>query len=119
MEEDLSRATCEDASIDEQKVARVTNTLPQQIGRVAELFKALADETRCKIVCALVNDELCVCEIARVVGSSISNTSHHLRRLKAQRLVKSRKHQRRVLYSLDDAHVASLITQGILHTGHR
>jgi len=85
---------------------------------LAALFRVLGDETRCKIVSALIGRELCVHEITEAVGSSISNVSHHLRLLRAARLVKYRKEQRRVFYSLDDSHVSVLISQGLEHIKH-
>ncbi len=114
----MRRVTCDDQTVDERKVARAASLLPSDITSLAELFKAMGDETRCKIVCALMHEQLCVCEIARVVDSSISNISHHLRKLRAQRLVRSQRQGQRVIYSLDDAHVMTLIGEGIEHTKH-
>lgn len=85
---------------------------------LAELFKAFADETRCKLLYALSVRELCVCDLAEIIGSSQSNVSHHLRYLRASRLVKSRKAGRQVFYSLDDSHVEAVIEQGIEHIRH-
>ncbi len=85
---------------------------------LAALFRVLGDETRCKIVSCLIGRELSVHEILAIAGSSISNISHHLRLLRAARLVKYRKEQKRVFYSLDDEHVSVLISQGLEHVRH-
>ncbi len=85
---------------------------------LAELFGALADPTRVKIVHALLHQELCTCDLAAVVGISESGASQHLRVLRALRLVKSRREGRMVFYSLDDAHIALLMQVGLTHLGH-
>lgn len=76
---------------------------------LSELFRALSDETRTKIVYLLSEQELCVCDIAHLLDASLPAVSHHLRLLKIMRLVKSRKEGKQVFYSLDDGHVLSLI----------
>lgn len=81
--------------------------------RVAELFGALADPTRAKILDALLRQELCTCDLAAVVGISESGTSQHLRVLRALRLVKSRRAGKFIYYSLDDLHTAQLVTVGM------
>jgi len=84
-------------------------------GRLAELFGALADPTRLKIVHSLLQQELCSCDIAASVGTSASATSQHLRILRSLRLVKSRRLGRLVYYSLDDAHISLLVQVGLTH----
>jgi DNA-binding transcriptional ArsR family regulator len=85
---------------------------------LAEVFGALADATRAKIVHALLHQELCTCDIAAVVGISESGVSQHLRLLRALRLVKSRRAGKFVYYSLDDAHITLLMQVGLTHLGH-
>jgi len=85
---------------------------------LAEVFGALADATRAKIVHALLHQELCTCDIAAVVGVSESGVSQHLRLLRSLRLVKSRRAGKFVYYSLDDAHIALLMQVGLTHLGH-
>lgn len=85
---------------------------------LAEVFGALADATRAKIVHALLHQELCTCDIAAVVGISESGVSQHLRLLRALRLVKVRRVGKFVYYSLDDAHIALLLQVGLTHLGH-
>ncbi|NLW43900.1 MAG: winged helix-turn-helix transcriptional regulator [Syntrophomonadaceae bacterium] len=82
---------------------------------LAELFKALGDPTRVKILFALLTRELCVCDLAAVVGMSESAVSHQLRLLRAQKLVKFRREGKNVYYSLDDSHIEELFARGLEH----
>lgn len=83
--------------------------------RLAEIFKALSDPTRIKILYALLQKELCVCDIAAVVDISDSAVSHQLRLLRGQKLVKYRRDGKVLYYSLADDHVVSLFAQGLEH----
>jgi len=85
---------------------------------LAEVFGALADATRAKIVHALLHQELCTCDIAAIVGVTESGVSQHLRLLRSLRLVKSRRAGKFVYYSLDDAHITLLMQVGLTHLGH-
>lgn len=87
--------------------------------QVSEIFKLLGDTTRLKILHALSKRDLCVCDIAAVVNMGQSAVSHQLRLLRSSRLVKYRKEGKMVWYSLDDSHIAALLTQGIEHIQHR
>jgi DNA-binding transcriptional ArsR family regulator len=82
---------------------------------LSDLFKALADPTRVKILRALSFSELCVCDIAAIVNISQSAISHQLRYLRMSRLVRFRKDGKMAYYSLDDDHVRKLIDQGLEH----
>ncbi|HWR30095.1 MAG TPA: metalloregulator ArsR/SmtB family transcription factor [Negativicutes bacterium] len=86
--------------------------------RVAETFKVLGDTTRVKILQALSKRELCVCDIAAVIGMGQSAVSHQLRTLRNSRLVKYRREGTTVWYSLDDEHIAGLLARGIEHVEH-
>lgn len=83
---------------------------------MAETFKVLGDQTRLKIVLALSKQELCVLDIASVLGMSESAISHQLRLLKSLRLVKQRKEGKLVFYSLDDEHIEDLIKVASRHS---
>ena len=87
-------------------------------GTLADLFGAVADPTRAKIVHILRHQELCSCDVAAVAGVTKSGASQHLRLLRALRLVKTRRAGRLVYYSLDDEHVAMLLRIGLAHLGH-
>jgi DNA-binding transcriptional ArsR family regulator len=80
-----------------------------EVSGLSELFRAMSDETRTKILYLLSEQELCVCDIADLLSVSLPAVSHHLRLLKIMRLVRSRKTGKQVFYSLDDDHVLSLI----------
>ncbi len=83
---------------------------------VAKIFKALSDDTRIKIAYALsIESELCVCDVANIIGSSNATASHHLRLLRNLGLAKYRKEGKLVYYSLDDAHVKQLIKVAFEH----
>jgi len=82
---------------------------------LAELFKALGDYTRVRILSALSISELCVCALAEVLDMSQSAISHQLRLLRAAKLVRYRKEGKNVFYTLDDDHVRNLLAQGLEH----
>lgn len=114
----MEQDCCEIFRSDPEKVARVRESLAGAAGGV-ELFKALADETRLKIVCALLQEELCTCDLAVVLGVSPPAVSHHLRLLRSARLVKVRRQGKSVFYSLDDAHVRHLVEEAAHHNQER
>ena len=82
---------------------------------LAELFKIFGDSTRVKILYALLQNELCVCDIASLLDVTQSAVSHQLRVLKASKLVKFRREGKVVFYSLADDHVMSILSQGMEH----
>lgn len=86
--------------------------------RLAELFSALGDPTRVRILSALSTGELCVSDVAAALEMTHSAISHQLRLLRQLRLVKRRRAGQTVYYSLDDEHVSSLFQQGIDHMRH-
>jgi len=109
--------TCEIYCYDEEKVNRIQGELEKEdIDSVAQLFKALADENRAKIAYSLCQDgELCVCDIANIIGSSVATASHHLRTLHKQGVVKYRREGKLAFYSLDDDHIKQLIVIALAH----
>lgn len=86
---------------------------------LADLFAALGDPTRLRIVAALAANELCVCDLAATVGQSESAVSHHLRLLRSLGLVRARRDGRRVYYAPADGHVAVLYGEALDHVAHR
>lgn len=97
--------------IEAQKVADTRERLldDQIYANLVETFSALSDSNRAKIIYSLIGQELCVCDIASVVGISDSAVSQHLRILRALRLVKQRKDGRMMYYSLNDDHIKTLL----------
>ena len=90
-------------------------TDPTIVQALADTFRLLGDPTRVRIVDALSEGELCVCDIAAHIGISESAVSHQLRLMRSQRLVRGRREGRCVYYTLDDQHVLSLFQQGLRH----
>ncbi len=94
----------------------LTAIAKENLASVALLFKALADNNRFKIAYALCQcDELCVCDLAHILGASVATTSHHLRTLHKQAILKIRKDGKMSFYSLDDEHIRELILTAITH----
>ena len=114
-ENDVER--CGFLFVHEAVVEQVLKQMPadEKLYDLAELFKVFGDSTRIKILYALFEAELCVCDIAQLLGLTQSAVSHQLRVLKAGRLVKPRKDGKTVFYSLADDHVRTLIAQGMEH----
>ena len=109
--------TCEIYCYDEEKVNRIQGDLLKvDISSVAKMLKAIADENRAKITYALCQEEeLCVCDIANIIGITVANASHHLRTLHKQGLVKFRKEGKLAFYSLDDEHVKQIMLIALAH----
>ena len=114
-ENDIER--CGFLCVHESTVEQVLRELPddETLYDLAEVFKVFGDSTRIKILYALFEAELCVCDIAQLLGLTQSAVSHQLRVLKASRLVKPRREGKTVFYSLDDEHVRKIIAQGMEH----
>jgi len=86
--------------------------------KVAQLFKALSDPTRVRLISLLAEHELCVHSIVKALGMTQSAISHQLSTLRMLRLVRSRKEGKHVYYTLDDTHIANLFRQGLAHIRH-
>lgn len=112
---DIEKCNCE--VIHEDVVNTVKNKMPDEgnLCDLSELFKVFGDSTRIKILWALDESEMCVCDIAYLLNMTQSAISHQLRVLKEARLVKNRKEGKIVYYSLDDEHVKQIFDQGITH----
>jgi len=110
-------ACCDYMHIHEDIVKKVQNEMPEEevLYDLAELFKVFGDSTRIRILYALFESEMCVCDIAQLLGMSQSAISHQLRILKGSKLVKYRREGKTVFYSLADGHVRTIINQGLEH----
>jgi DNA-binding transcriptional ArsR family regulator len=91
---------------------------PSVIDRLSESFKALADPTRIRILHNLSRRELCVCDLAEILGMTQSAVSHQLRYLKALRIVKNRRDGNTIYYTCDDPHIIGLIQMALDHVIH-
>ena len=108
---------CEEEHVHDGAVEKVRAQLPpdEQLYDLAELFKIFGDSTRVKILYALLESELCVCDIAKLMQVTQSAVSHQLRVLKNSKLVRSRREGKTVYYSLADDHVIHILAQGMEH----
>lgn len=108
---------CAASIVDDAAVARVTSRLPddREAKRTSDIFSALADPTRLRILQSLSFEELCVCDIAAVADVSQSAASHQLRLLRDRDLVAYRREGKRAVYRLTDEHVRDLLAQGLAH----
>ena len=99
------------------KINKVKSLEPKadEYQKLSNMFKLFSDETRLKIICSLLKEELCVCDISAVVSMGQSAVSHQLRILRNARLVRCRKDGKNTLYSLNDYHVLNILKQGIEH----
>ena len=113
----MSDEFCSCELVHETIIEGVRQKMPQEekLYDLAELFKVFGDTTRVKIISALFEAELCVCDIAELLTMSPSAISHQLRVLRQARLVKHRKEGKVVFYSLDDEHIKQIFNQGLEH----
>ena len=113
--------TCEVKFVHEDRVRSARKAIhpDETLLTLKETFQVLSDPTRLKIVMALGKEELCVCDIAALLGVTDSAISHQLRLLKHLRLLKYRKEGKMVYYSLDDEHIENLIRVAIQHTAEK
>ncbi len=117
MSERMEIESCGFLCVHEHVVARVQREMPgdADLLRLADLFKVFGDGTRIRILYVLFEAEVCVCDLARLLGMTQSAVSHQLRILKQAQLIKSRRDGKTVFYSLADDHVATLLKQGMEH----
>ena len=117
MEDRYNVECCDFIHAPEGNVEQVRLSLPGEdtLYDLTELFRIFADSTRVRILYVLFESEMCVCDIAALLGMTQSAISHQLRALKNARLVKSRRDGKTVFYSLADEHVKTILDQGIEH----
>lgn len=117
MRNDSNMDTCQEPCNHPTIIEKVKQTMPgeREQEHLAQLFKVLGDHTRVRILNALHRSELCVCDLTAILGMNQSAVSHQLRVLRAARIVRSRKQGKNVLYSLDDLHIAELLSTGFEH----
>jgi len=117
MEKDTKMVYCDCETIHEDILNEVRENMPEDgyLYELADLFKIFADSTRVKILWALEQSEMCVCDMAVLLGMTKSAISHQLRTLKQTNLVKFRKDGKNVFYSLKDDHVKKILEMGMEH----
>ncbi|MCH5157063.1 MAG: helix-turn-helix transcriptional regulator [Clostridiales bacterium] len=108
---------CENNHVHDEVCEQVSVDMPDEndLYDVAELFKIFGDSTRIRILSALAQAEMCVCDIGEVLNMTKSAVSHQLRILRQAKLVKNRRNGKEIFYSLDDDHVLSIIKLALEH----
>ncbi len=108
---------CQIRVIHPERIAQARSNMVngRDLSRLSSIFKALADPSRLLMLMALRDGEMCVCDLAAMLGVSESAVSHQLRRLRDLALVRTRRDAQCLYYSLDDAHVAALVGVGLEH----
>ncbi len=108
---------CDCIEVHQDIVAQVQEHMPAEelLDSVAETFKVFGDKTRIKILYVLHSQELCVCDIAQLLDMNQSAISHQLKVLKQAKLIRNRRDGKQVFYSLDDAHVRTILSMGMEH----
>jgi len=112
--------SCKCISINDKNVQTAKDLLKKtkKIKETAHFFKILGDHTRFKIITILLDNEMCVCDIATSLDMSHSSISHQLKILRENRVLKNRKDGKTVYYSLNDTHVKNIVLQGLHHQNH-
>ena len=110
---------CECPVIHHEVIDKIKLPEEEVLYDLGDFFKILGDSTRIKILSALFQSEMCVCDIAALLGMTQSAISHQLRVLKQGRLVKHRKNGKVVYYSLDDDHIKHIVDQGLTHISEK
>ena len=108
---------CDFIHVHQDTVDKAQSHLPaeEELAALAGFFKVFGDVTRIKILCVLLQSEMCVCDLAQTLNMTQSAISHQLRILKQMKLVDNRREGKTVFYSLADAHVSVIIGQGMDH----
>lgn len=112
---------CDCNMLHKELVNDTLSKMPEEktLNNLADFFKIMGDPTRCKLLFALLQNEMCVCDLANVLSMTKSSISHQLSKMKNVGLVKSRKSGKTVYYSLDDQHISEIFEVGIEHINHK
>lgn len=112
---------CDCNMVHEEMVSDTLSKMPENntLEFLADFFKIMGDTTRCKLLFALLQNEMCVCDLANVLSMTKSSISHQLSKMKDVGLVKCRKEGKTVYYSLDDGHISEIFEVGLKHINHK
>jgi ArsR family transcriptional regulator len=112
---------CDCHPINEELVVKAKNAMPDTdtLNTIADFFSIIGDKTRCKILFALKEGRLCVCDLANVLSMTKSSISHQLNKMKAAGVVKCERNGKHVYYSLDDGHVLDIFGISLTHAKHK
>ncbi len=113
--------SCDCNIIHQDAVLEVLDKMPNEdtFNHLADLFKLIGDTTRCRILFALDQKEMCVCDLSNVLNMTKSSVSHQLATLRRSGVVKCRKSGKEVYYTLDDDHIVKLFEIGLEHINHK
>ena len=108
---------CENKELHQNEIyeAKKREISPEMNRNLAEMFKVFSDETRLRIICSLLNEELCVCDLCELLKLNQSTVSHQLQILRTSKLVKYRKEGKQVYYTLEDEHIDAILRMAIAH----
>ena len=108
---------CDVTCVHNQIIEAVKEKMPAEelLNELADFYKVFGDATRIKILCVLLRSEMCVCDLAEMLGMTQSAISHQIRVSKQMNLVKNRREGKTVYYSLADGHIQNIISQGMEH----
>lgn len=112
---------CDCNIVHEESVERARREMPDDsiITNISDFYKIMGDPTRCRIICALKENEMCVCDLCNVLSMSKSSISHQLSKMREYGVVKCRRDGKEVYYSLDDSHVLDILSTTITHIDHK
>ncbi len=112
-----NKSVCDVDKVHQKRVEKALRNLPveAEITDLSVLFSALSDQTRLKILCALLSEQLCGCDLAKITSTTKSAVSHQMRVLRMAKLVKAKRSGKQVFYSIADEHVKQILTMALEH----
>lgn len=112
---------CDCNAINTEIVEEIASSMPEQsvFASVADFFKIMGNDTRCKILYSLSVREMCVCDLANILSMTKSSVSHQLSKMREAGVVKCRRDGKEVYYSLDDEHISSVFAISLAHINHK
>lgn len=113
----IEEEDCECIHVQKELKEQLSREIPEEekLNDLASFFKVFGDVTRIRILYTLLCSEMCVCDLAQILGMTQSAISHQLRTLKQMGLVKNRREGKTVFYSLSDGHISTILNQGMEH----
>ncbi len=112
---------CDCNAVNTELVSEVLKSMPEDgtFQKLADFYKIIGNDTRCKIIYALSINEMCVCDLANVLSMTKSSISHQLSKMREAGVVKCRRDGKEVYYSLDDQHIAGIFAISLAHINHK
>ena len=113
--------SCDCSAVHQELVEKALSQMPGEevFSKLADFYKIMGDPTRCKLIFALQQSEMCVCDLASLLSMTKSSISHQLGKMRNIGVVKCRREGKEVYYSLDDEHIAEIFAVSMTHIGHR